>query len=247
MSQHRSRKRPRAGPHRIRLRPTTPTTKPQDLPHATPPLRALKLNQTADLPETAAPTKEKNSKNHTRNLRRKKKHTRRWDGSGSGGAGAHPRRSDQSGGREGNFTRKISRGKAKAAHLSQAAETRGWGRREDRERRPPPSLFFFSSCPAPGPSLVVCVRDGFQSGSERHLYSLPGGPAGGAGGVERSPYVAGSSLIFFSSPNLMMRGNCHGQTLLSEEESACWVFIYTVGYFQQPKIYLLLPLSDVIT
>lgn len=82
------------------------------------------------------------------------------DGSGSVGAGVHPRRSGRSGGRE-KFTQKITRTRLLSSHLfagRQAGrqQTRGWGTGTPRgERR------LLSLLPPRVPRSLV-VRDGFQ-------------------------------------------------------------------------------------
>lgn len=106
------------------------------------------------------------------------------DGSGSVGAGVHPRRSGRSGGRE-KFTQKITRTRLLSSHLfagRQAADERlGNG---DAERRETSSL----SSSAPGPSLACGARrvSTFKAGPSRLLSIFSA-----ARGVERSSYVAG--------------------------------------------------------
>lgn len=87
------------------------------------------------------------------------------DGSGSVGAGVHPRRSGRSGGRE-KFTQKITRTRLLSSHLfagRQAGSRREVGERGRREERDVFSLFF-----RPGSLARLWCETGFnfQSGSE---------------------------------------------------------------------------------
>jgi hypothetical protein len=111
------------------------------------------------------------------------------DGSGSVGAGVHPRRSGRSGGRE-KFTQKITRTRLLSSHLfagrqagRQAGSRREVGERGRREERDVFSLFF-----RPGPSLACGARrvSTFKAGPSRLLSIFSA-----ARGVERSSYVAG--------------------------------------------------------